>query len=78
VATRYEETACSFMGVLCLAAALDSLKRSQGLGAQQLADAHDRLRCSLPALAKISFGIGSVLGLSFCEIQNKVICSFEL
>jgi Transposase DDE domain len=31
VATRYEETACSFMGVLCLAAALDSLKRSQAL-----------------------------------------------
>jgi hypothetical protein len=23
IATRYEETACSFMGVLCLAAALD-------------------------------------------------------
>jgi len=27
VATRYEKTACSFMGVLCLAAALDWLRR---------------------------------------------------
>jgi hypothetical protein len=26
VATRYEKTACSFMGVLCLAAALDWLR----------------------------------------------------
>ena len=26
IATRYEKTACSFMGVLCLAAALDWLK----------------------------------------------------
>jgi len=27
VATRYEKTACSFMGVLCLAASMDWLKR---------------------------------------------------
>jgi hypothetical protein len=27
IATRYEETAGSFTGVLCLTAALDSLKR---------------------------------------------------
>jgi transposase len=26
IATRYEKTACSFMGVLCLAAAMDWLK----------------------------------------------------
>ena len=26
VATRYEKTACSFMGVLCMAAAMDWLK----------------------------------------------------
>jgi transposase len=26
VATRYEKTACSFMGVLCLAAAFDWIK----------------------------------------------------
>jgi len=26
IATRYEKTACSFMGVLCLAATLDWLK----------------------------------------------------
>lgn len=29
VATRYEKTACSFMGVLCLAAALGWIKPSQ-------------------------------------------------
>jgi hypothetical protein len=27
VATRYEKTACSFMGVLCLAASMDWLRR---------------------------------------------------
>ncbi len=27
VATRYEKTACSFMGVLCMAAALDWIRR---------------------------------------------------
>ena len=27
VATRYEKTACSFMGVLCIAAAMDWLRR---------------------------------------------------
>ncbi len=27
VATRYEKTACSFMGVLCLAAAMDWIRR---------------------------------------------------
>src|ERR687891_194881 len=31
VATRYEKTATSFMGVLCLAATLDHLKRGQAL-----------------------------------------------
>ncbi len=29
--TRYEKTACSFMGVLCLAAAMDWIKRWQSL-----------------------------------------------
>jgi hypothetical protein len=31
VATRYEKTACSFMGVLCLAAAIDWIKNQQDL-----------------------------------------------
>ena len=31
VATRYEKTAASFMGVLCLAATMDWLKRSQAV-----------------------------------------------
>jgi hypothetical protein len=34
IATRYAKTASSFMGVLCLAAALDWLKREQALTLQ--------------------------------------------
>jgi hypothetical protein len=34
IATRYEKTASSFMGVLCLAATLDWIKRERALALQ--------------------------------------------
>src|SRR3954454_25257528 len=47
VATRYEKTACSFMGVLCIAATMDWIKqqrRTQGLTGPRIPDE----LCTLP------------------------------
>jgi transposase len=41
IATRYEKTASSFMGILCLAAALDGLKPEQALEGSRNTNPHE-------------------------------------